>query len=173
MAYAVSRPTAGCVPRRWARDSGGSQALLQPRAHGRPLGREDRVEGGVAQRAVRTVLAVAVHALEGRAEALDGRPRALVGGVGTDRDARGAELVERVPEQEELGLRVDERPPPCPAVPGGADLEAPVSRCDVEVAARSDRAPVLDEDDGEGQPFARVALFGRPGDPGVEADRGD
>src|SRR5215216_8153250 len=109
------------------------------RSHGRPLLRHDRVHHRVAQAAVAADVLVAQHALAHGSEPGDRRLRALVADVRLDRDAVGAERLERVAEEQQLGLRVDRAAPPWPSDPGAADLERAVALVDVAVGGDADR----------------------------------
>src|SRR5215211_1915904 len=110
-----------------------------PRLHVRPLRGHDRVQHRVAQAAVAADVLVAQDALADRAEPRDRRLRALVADVGLDRDAVRSERLERVAEEQQLGLRVDRGSPPRPPDPGAADLERAVALVDVAVRRHADR----------------------------------
>ncbi len=86
------------------------------------------------------------------ADARDGAPRALVPRVGLDLHAGRAEHLERVPEQQQLGRRIDAGAMPAAAVPGVPDLDAPVGRCDVEVARRAGDDAPAEHREGQARP---------------------
>ena len=81
---------------------------LEVRLHGRPVVVDDRVPGGVAQP---LLLVTREHVLPGDALELRGQcgqraPRAVVQGVRLELHADAAEALERVLQQEDLGLDV-------------------------------------------------------------------
>src|SRR5260370_26449298 len=92
-----------------------TELLFQPCLHRRPLALEDRVVRRIAGRAVGAGLESAEHAVEARAEALDGAAGAVVARVGLERDAQAAPRLEGVREHEQPCLRVHH--PPLPPLP--------------------------------------------------------
>jgi hypothetical protein len=144
-------------------------ARVEPRADGRPLVGEDRVDGGVAPGAVGPELVAAADALEGGAELEDRGARVRVARVGLQLDAAEAG-VEREAEEEALGLRVHDRAPDARVVCGPAEVHALAADVELGEARGADELAVVraaDEDHGVGQVVpAEVAagpLLERPG----------
>src|SRR5256712_12383083 len=83
---------------------------------------EDRVVGRIARPALDRRLETAEDACEVRAEALDGATRARIPVVGLQRHPEAAPGPERVPEQQQLRLRVHGRALRALGEPGVPDL---------------------------------------------------
>ena len=111
---------------------------LEQRPDAWPVVVDDREHRDVAQPGpVGAPRVLAQDALERRAGAGDRAPRLLVARVGLELDARRAEHLEGVLEQQQLGGRVQAGAAPRRAVPGVPDLDAAVAGRDVEVARRA------------------------------------
>ena len=87
------------------------------------------------------------HAVEPGADPEQRTSYAQVASVGLELDPHQARALERVLEQQKLGLDVRARAPVRPLEPRPADLRAPVERLDVHVPGRPHRsaADVNDE----------------------------
>ena len=132
------------------------EPLFEQRQDLRPLIVDDREHRDVAQPGpVGAPRVLAEDTLERGADARDGAPRALVPRVGLDLHAGRAERLERVLEQEQLGRRIDAGAMPPAAVPGVPDLDAPVGRCDVEVARRAGGDASAEHREGQARPGGR------------------
>src|SRR3954447_1843407 len=126
------------------------QPLLQPRLHLRPLLVQDAVEHRVADGAVRADLVFAEHPFAPGAELLDGPLALQVVAIGRELDPQGAQVLEGVPQQQELALRIDAGPLEGLGDPGAADLQPAVLGTDVEIARgpqRLARPPVEDDEE--------------------------
>src|SRR6476620_514151 len=116
----------------------GAQPGQQPCPHAGPLVREDRVDGRVAPRAVGAAHVAPSDALERGTQLEDRGPRAGGDDVGLDLDASEATRVERVPQQQQLGLGVDLGAPPARAVHRPAEVHVLARGVDVAERARPD-----------------------------------
>src|SRR4051812_1901958 len=144
----------------------GPQPLLEPRPHRRPLVVDDRVVRAVARRAAGQDHVLAEDALELGAQRDQGAARALVARVGLELHAAGAERLEGVAQQQQLGLRVDPRPPHGRRVPRVSDLEAQVRALECEEPRRAGDRPVRAH--REGRLLSHPRRVGRLAEPRAE-----
>src|SRR5690349_4978501 len=112
---------------------GAAQPGEQARPHAGPLVHEDRVDGRVAPRPVGAAHVAPGDALEGGPELEDRRPGPGVDDVGLDLHPPEPAGLERVRQQQELGLGVDLRAPPARAVHRPAEVHVLPRGVDVAV----------------------------------------
>src|SRR3954468_10016158 len=130
------------------------ELIIQMRSHGRPFGRGDAVDHGVAERAVRRDLVAAQDAVLLGAQTLDGAAALVIEEVGAEFHRDAVQGFEGVGEQQQLALRVEWAALRALAIPGRTDLHAAVGGIDVHVGRHAHDLTVAIEH-GEGEHRAR------------------
>src|ERR1700719_1749417 len=101
------------------------------RFHRRPFGRDDTVNHSVAQCAVRRNLVAAQDTVLLGPQPLDAAPAWVIEEMRAELYRNAIELLECMPQQEQLALGVERAALHALGIPGRADLDPPVRRIDV------------------------------------------
>jgi hypothetical protein len=106
---------------------------IQMHLYRRPFGREDTVNHGVAQRAVRRDLMVAQNAILLGPETLDAAPAGMIEKMRTEFNRNAIEFFECMRQQQQFALGIERAALHALGIPGRTDLDAPVRRIDIHI----------------------------------------
>ncbi len=124
------------------------------RLHGRPFSRDNTVNTGIPEGAIRRELMAAEDAVELCAQTLNRTPALMIKEVRSELDRDAIQRLERMIEQQQFGLRVEAGPLDALAIPGATDFQAPIDRINVQIVGHADgfSSRVIDGREGQFAP---------------------